>query len=47
MSNKYLTSDKSVLLNNRLAKLSDRLVRANSLDDMQTNEQIISRLLRL
>jgi hypothetical protein len=47
MSNKYRFSDKSVLLKKRLEKLSDRLVQANSLDDFQTNEQIISEISRI
>lgn len=46
MSNKYLLSDKSKLLHNRLEKLSNRLIDARNLDDMATNEQIISESIR-
>jgi hypothetical protein len=46
MSNKYLVSEKSQLLHNRLERLSDRLVQARNLDDMVTHEQIISEAIR-
>lgn len=46
MSNKYLSSEKSKLLYNRLDKLSDRLVQARSSNDLKTTEQIIFESIR-